>query len=86
MAYQECWLKDRCNGIDCDKSICVKRFKLDSLFEQTKLPEKYKRDIKLRVDEDKGDLENFNYLKSISTAVEKFVSSGDNFSESIHTP
>ena len=75
---QNCWLSGRCNGIDCDKDFCVKKFKLEYLFDQALLTEKHKKDLALRVDADKGDLEAFKYLKSIQNAVEDFVANGDN--------
>lgn len=45
MVVEECWLKSRCNGVDCDKSFCMKKFKLDLLYEKSLLPEKYKKDM-----------------------------------------
>lgn len=84
MAMEQCWLKSRCNGVDCDKPFCMKKFKLDLLYEKTLLPEKYKKDVQLRLDESKVDLESFQYLKSVQGQIERFVSSGDNLY--IHSP
>ena len=81
---QNCWLSSRCNGIDCDKQFCMKKFKLDLLFEKSLLSEKYKKDLQLRLDEDRKDLESFQYLKSVQNFIEKFVESGDNLY--IHSP
>lgn len=81
---QNCWLKDNCSGVDCNSEFCLKKFKLDKLFELSLLPNNYKKDIKLRVDADNGDLESFKYLKSITNAIDKFVESGDSLY--IHSP
>ena len=81
---QNCWLKDNCSGVDCNSEFCLKKFKLDKLFELSLLPNNYKKDIKLRVDADNGDLESFKYLKFISNAIDKFVESGDSLY--IHSP
>lgn len=81
---QNCWLKDNCSGVDCNSEFCLKKFKLDKLFELSLLPNNYKKDIKLRVDADNGDLDNFKYLKSITNAIDKFVESGDSLY--IHSP
>ena len=75
---ESCLFADRCNKIDCDKDFCVKKFKLDYLFDQALLSEKHKKELVLRVDADKRDLEAFKYLKSIQNSVEKFVENGDN--------
>ena len=81
---QNCWLKDNCSGVDCNSEFCLKKFKLDKLFELSLLPNNYKKDIKLRVDADNGDLESFKYLKSLANAIDKFVESGDSLY--IHSP
>ena len=57
---------------------------MNSLFEKSLLPEKYKQDIQLKLDVDKCDLESFQYLKSIQNSIEKFVDSGDSLY--IHSP
>ena len=75
---ESCLFDDRCNKIDSDKDFCVKKFKLDYLFDQALLSEKHKKELVLRVDADKRDLEAFKYLKSIQNSVEKFVENGDN--------
>ena len=62
----------------------MKKFKLDLLFEKSLLSEKYKKDLQLRLDEDRKDLESFQYLKSVQNSIEKFVESGDNLY--IHSP
>ena len=80
----DCWLKQNCSGVDCDKEFCLKRFKLDALYEKTLLPETHKKDIKLYSDSDGSDLESFRYLKSIQNNIVKFVESGDNLY--IHSP
>lgn len=62
----------------------MKKFKLDLLFEKSLLSEKYKNDLQLRLDEDRKDLDSFQYLKSVQNSIEKFVESGDNLH--IHSP
>ena len=82
--YQDCWLKNKCTGVDCDSDFCLRRYKMDELFNLSMLTDFHKSDIALRVDADKGDLESFTYLKSIENSIEKFVSIGDNLY--IHSP
>ena len=81
---EKCWLRTNCNGIDCNKDFCLKKYKLDKLYELSQLPDFFKRDIKLRVDADGGDLENFKWLSSVMQNIDKFVDAGDNIY--IHSP
>ena len=75
---KNCWLRNRCSKIDCDKDFCLKKFKLDELYKLTLLADSYKEDIPLRVDLDGTDRDNFLYLKDIQTHIDKFVERGDN--------
>lgn len=81
---ENCWLKGNCNGVDCDKEFCLKKFKLDILYKNSLLPETYKKDIKLRLDADLTDEDAFIRLKKIQTDIVNFVKSGYNIH--IHSP
>ena len=37
MINNECWLKGKCNHIDCDKPFCMRRYKMNYLYEQSGL-------------------------------------------------
>lgn len=72
----KCWISSRCNGIDCGEPFCLKRFKLDKLFELSYIPEAFKKDVALRVDADKRDLDAFKYLQHVQQTIERFVNEG----------
>lgn len=74
----QCFLYNRCNHIDCDSSFCLKKFKLDYLYEEALFSDFQKNYISLYIDEDKTDLEQFNRLKIIQDNIDKFVINGDN--------
>lgn len=75
---QECWLRSKCNGIDCDKPFCLKKFKIDKLYENSLLSEKHKKHLPLRIDEDGSDRESFKRLAYIERGIENFVKDGFN--------
>ena len=70
-----CWLFDVCNHIDC-KGFCLRRFKLDCLYNEALVSMKQRTRVPLRLDADKLDKDNFDYLASIERNIEKFVSDG----------
>lgn len=72
-----CYLYDRCNHTDCD-TFCMRKYKMDFLYEQSLLTEKQREKISLYIDNDGSDLEAFENLKSIQDNILDFVNKGDN--------
>lgn len=82
-----CWLKDKCNKIDCN-SFCMRFYKLNSLYEKAMVSLANRRHIPLRVDNDGSDDVAFATLKNIENNILDFVNNGDNlfiFSENMGT-
>jgi DNA replication protein DnaC len=76
-----CWLKDKCykgKTTDCENSFCIKRFKLDTLYNKSLITNKQREFVALRLDADGTDREAFIKLKSIEDNIEMFVSEGCN--------
>lgn len=73
-----CFLRGICNGKDCDKDFCLRKYKMDSLYSAALMTESQKKHIALRVDEDGTDLEQFKQLAAIEQDIVNFVNSGKN--------
>lgn len=73
-----CFLRGVCNGKDCDKDFCLRKYKMDSLYSAALMTENQKKHITLRVDEDGTDLEQFKQLAAIEQDIINFISSGKN--------
>ena len=73
-----CFLREVCNGKDCDKDFCLRKYKMDSLYSAALMTENQKKHITLRVDEDGTDLEQFKQLAAIEQDIINFISSGKN--------
>jgi DNA replication protein DnaC len=73
-----CFLREVCNGKDCDKDFCLRKYKMDSLYSAALMTESQKKHITLRVDEDGTDLEQFKQLASIEQNILTFVNEGRN--------
>lgn len=74
----KCYLSEICNGKDCDKDFCLRKYKMDSLYSAALLSESQKQHITLRVDEDGTDLEQFKQLASIEHDIVNFIKEGKN--------
>lgn len=72
---KDCWLCDECNHIDCDK-FCLRRFKLDCLYNEAMVSIKQRTRIPLRLDNDGLDKDNFDYLATIEKNILNFVKDG----------
>ena len=72
---KNCWLYDRCSHIHCDEP-CIKRIKLDFLYNEGLISEKQRRRIKFNPD--KKDADAFKYLANISKKIVDFVNKGCN--------
>lgn len=73
-----CFLYNFCNHKDCDKDFCPRKFKLETLFRYTLIPETQWTKQILNVDADGTDLTEFKQLAEIEKNIEKFVESGNN--------
>ena len=74
----DCWLKDNCKRLHCnDEGGCLIRFKLDYLYEEANIPEKLRKTIALRIDDDGTDLEEFKLLRGIQDNIVQFVNDGN---------
>lgn len=74
----ECPYKNKCSGIDCDKDFCMRKYRLDCLYDKSLLTDKQRQDKPLFVDKDGTDLNEFQKLKKIEERMDKFVESGSN--------
>ena len=77
MEQKDCWLKERCNKIDCN-SFCLRFCKLNYLYDQALVPPASRKHRGLFIDSDGNDAEAFSKLKDIETNIDDFVSSGKN--------
>jgi hypothetical protein len=68
-----CFLREVCNGKDCNKDFCLRKYKMDSLYSAALMTESQKKHITLRVDEDGTDLEQFKQLAAIEQDIVNFV-------------
>lgn len=73
-----CWLYDTCSHIDCDKEFCLKKYKLEQLYDLSLLSEKQRKHMALYPDVDGTDLEIFKQLAGISKDIVNFVNEGTN--------
>jgi DNA replication protein DnaC len=74
----KCYLAYNCNGKDCDKDFCQRKYKMDSLYSAALMSESQKQHITLRVDEDGTDLEQFKQLAAIEQNILNFIKDGKN--------
>lgn len=70
---EKCWLYDRCNHKDCEKDFCLRKYKLDYLYNESNLSADQRVKIKLSADADHTDEEEFAKLAYIEEHIEGFV-------------
>lgn len=75
---QNCPYKSKCNGIDCDKDFCMKKYRLDTLYNNSLIPESEREIKKLYTDADGTDLAQFQQLAQLETTIVDFVNVGGN--------
>lgn len=75
---QNCPYKSKCNGIDCDKDFCMKKYRLDTLYNNSLIPESEREIKKLYTDADGTDLAQFQQLAQLETTIVDFVNTGGN--------
>lgn len=73
---KDCWLTKQCSHVDCDHT-CMRRFKLDYLYNQAGMSLKQRTYIDLVIDKDESDKDSFTYLHSLEEHIDEFVKSGD---------
>jgi len=73
-----CFLREVCNGKDCQKDFCLRKYKMDSLYSAALITDNQKKHITLRVDEDGTDLEQFKQLAAIEKDIVNFINDGKN--------
>lgn len=73
---KNCWLYKGCSHAHCHHS-CIKRIKLNYLYEQAMISEKQRIKFKFSIS-NKEDLETFKYLNNIAKNIKEFVSIGGN--------
>ena len=73
-----CYLRSICNGKDCAKDFCLRKYKMDSLYSAALMTESQKQHIALRVDADGTDLDQFKQLAGIEQNICKFIEEGKN--------
>ena len=74
----KCYLMSCCNGKDCNKDFCIRKYKMDSLYSAALMTETQKQHVVLKIDEDGTDLEQFKQLASIEQNISQFISEGKN--------
>ena len=75
---QECIVYNNCNHKDCDKEFCLRKYKLDSLYNAAQVPESKRYHTVLHIDADGTDLAEFKQLAEIESHIEEFVAEGKN--------
>lgn len=72
-----CWLKDNCKQLHCkDEGGCLILYKLNYLYNEAYIPEKLRKHVDLRIDDDGSDYDAFVQLKGIQDNIVDFVDSG----------
>lgn len=71
-----CWLKGDCSGIDCNH-LCLRKYKLDYLYEQALFSITQRSHVDLYVDADGADKAAFISLQEISTHATEFIGQGN---------
>ena len=60
---KDCPYKNNCNGIDCNKEFCMKKYRLDTLYEASLLSPIQREYKKLHTERYKVTNEIYDYLK-----------------------
>lgn len=72
-----CWLTNQCNHKDCD-TFCLRRFKLDYLYNQALVSVEQRQRVDLKLDYDLTDKQAFDFLKNVESSIVGFVNAGKN--------
>lgn len=71
-----CWLRSICNGVDCESSMCIRKYYETKYFKNSLIPENKWEKQKLILDSDLRDKSAFDVLSNIDIA--SFVNKGNN--------
>lgn len=74
---KNCWLYNQCNHKDCN-TFCLRRFKLDYLYNQSLISYEQRKKIDLKLDSTLLDKEVFDTLHQIELNILDFISTGSN--------
>lgn len=75
---ENCPFKHNCNGVDCNKDFCMRKYRLGYLYDNSLLTDKQRQFKSLRVDSDGTDLHEFQKLANLEKNMDKFVENGAN--------
>lgn len=75
---ENCPYKNNCNGIDCKKDFCMKKYRLDILYDSSLLSPIQRIYKKLHTDADGTDVQEFTKLAQLEKVADKFVQQGTN--------
>ena len=75
---ENCPYKTNCNGIDCNKDFCMKKYRLDTLYEQSLLSSTQQQFKTLFTDSDGTDKNEFTKLAQLERNIINFVQEGAN--------
>lgn len=73
-----CPYKQNCSGVDCGQDFCMRKYRLDCLYENSLLTQKQRQVGKLFTDEDGTDFHEFQKLANLEKSMDKFVEQGAN--------
>ena len=75
---KNCPYINNCNRIDCDKEFCMKKYRLDTLYDASLLSPIQREYKRLHTDADGTDVNEFTKLAQLEKSVDKFVQQGTN--------
>lgn len=75
---KDCPYRNNCNGIDCGKDFCMKKYRLDTLYDASLLSPIQREYKRLHTDADGTDVNEFTKLAQLERVVDKFVQQGAN--------
>ena len=75
---EDCWLRDKCNHIDCKSSLCRRLYLTDKFYHNALLSDNEKIDKVLTIKDDSVDKPVFDSLYSIKNYIVEFVNEGNN--------
>lgn len=73
---KNCFMFNNCNRKDCNADFCLRKYKLDFLYNAALLSDSQKPKLTLLVDADGTDFDKFTRLAEIEQNIETFVNNG----------
>lgn len=74
----DCFLYNECNHKDCDSDFCLRKYKLDFLYDAAQVSQSQRTKKTLYIDSDGTDREAFTALAAIEQDIVDFVAKGKN--------